>query len=430
MKWQIAPEYRQEYWKKLARRGGSAPSSPASSKDVNPNFRGPNGQNLGYDTSMVSSFSARDISDRSGGPPGGRMSFQFPTFNPGAPYPPGPNLAPPMPQPHEAVTPMRRRTDTQNTLPDLELEDSPLRHGAPTPRFGNGLPVYSLPSSAPHAHHSPTNPTLSSSYLDTPFHPSHHSVITPAPLRQDPRLAPPSTLVAPSKFMPESSPAGPQGLFWKGIMSATPGQPLPDMSPVKDDDPRSNGIDRHVMSSSPPPMDAAMGSPSKPGRSSQAQFSSSSAMKKDNAVSFAAHENGASFDENATFGRSTSIQSNAPTVHLQPADILRNLQQIIPTAGLTMMTRTTVMVDSILPKALHLSLAAVSTHNEVAVWALPKLHDCSTISVPDNEGPQQDSNPSLPDELCTNTRYTMILAGDGVLFNGVMVSGSELHCIA
>lgn len=52
-------------------------------------------------------------------------------------------------------------------------------------------------------------------------------------------------------------------------MGVTPGQAVPDISPVKDDDPRrANGIDRTVMSSSPPPMDGS-GSPSKPGRSSQ-----------------------------------------------------------------------------------------------------------------------------------------------------------------
>lgn len=314
MKWQIAPEYRQEYWKKQARRGGSAPSSPASGKEVNPNFRGPNGQNLGYDTSMVGQFSARDLAGRAGGPPGDRMGFQFPPFNPGLPYPPGPTLAPPGLHLQEAVTPLRRRTDTMNTIPDMDLEDSPSRHGqlGPTPRHGNGLPVYTLPSSVPPQHQSPTNPTLSSSYLDTPFHPSHHNVITPAPLRQNPRLAPPSTLVAPSKFMPESSPSGPQGLFWKGIMGATPGQALPDMSPVKDEDPRSNGIDRHVMSSSPPPMDSNMGSPSKPARSSQAAYSSSSAVKRESAGPNPSWENGLRSEENPSFRRSFSSNGGAP----------------------------------------------------------------------------------------------------------------------
>lgn len=75
--------------------------------------------------------------------------------------------------------------------------------------------------------------------------------------------------------MPESSPAGP-GLFWKGFFGgATPGPPgsvlPPDMSPVKGDGfqtARKNGFeDRDVMSSSPPPIDHALGnSPSKPAR--------------------------------------------------------------------------------------------------------------------------------------------------------------------
>lgn len=302
MKWQIAPEFRQEYWKKQARRGvGSAPSSPASSKDVNPNFRGPNGQNLGYDTSMVSSFSARDGQGRVI-PPTPKVSLQFPPLYPGGSSA-GPTLAPPFQHP-EAITPQRRRTDTLSTLPDTELEDSPLphRHGGPAPRMGNGLPAYTLPSSVPPAHHSPSNPTLSSSYLDTPFRFSQHSIITPAPLRQNPRLAPPSTLVAPSKFMPESSPAGP-GLFWKGLMGVTPGHQVPDISPVKDEDRRSNGIDRHVMSSSPPPMDAGLGSPSKPARGSQAPTVTSSSAKKEEGPSFNAMENGTVADESHRFGR-------------------------------------------------------------------------------------------------------------------------------
>ncbi|KAL6240762.1 transcription factor [Rhinocladiella similis] len=308
MKWQIAPEFRQEYWKKQARRGGSAPSSPAAGKDVNPNFRGPNGQNLGYDTSMVSQFSARDGSDRPGPPPA-NMGLQFPPFNlgppgPPGPFPQGPTLAPPV-NAHEAITPQRRRTGTQNTLPDLELEESPLPHRpGPTPRLGNGLPAYTLPSSVPPSHHSPANPTLSSSYLDTPFHHSQHSIVTPAPLRQNPRLAPPSTLVAPSKFMPESSPAGPS-LFWKGLMAVTPGQPLPDISPVKDEDPRANGLDRQVMSSSPPPMDGGVGSPSKPARSSQMPTGSSSSIKKEGTPAVPKRETESAEIETKS-GRSTS----------------------------------------------------------------------------------------------------------------------------
>jgi len=103
--------------------------------------------------------------------------------------------------------------------------------------------------------------------------------------------------------MPESSPAGP-GLFWKGLMGVTPGHQVPDISPVKDEDPRSNGIDRHVMSSSPPPMDAGLASPSKPARGSQAPTASSSSVKKEGTPSFNHMENGSATDENGRFNRS------------------------------------------------------------------------------------------------------------------------------
>jgi forkhead protein FKH len=268
MKWQIAPEFREEYWKKQARRGipasSSVPTSPASGagKDINPNFRGPNGQNLGYDTSMVGTFPARDIMPIPPVPPHPASRNAFNSF---------PSSQPPQP---EAFTPERRqRTDTQNTAPDPDFDDSPLprKNFQPTP---GRLPTYTLPSSVPPPQHSPANPTLSSSYLDTPFH-SAHNIITPAPLRQNPRLAPPSTLVAPSKFMPDSSPAGGTGSFWKGLMSGdTPAHGLPDMSPVKGHQVGDGDVDggRGVMSSSPPPIDGVGDglSPSKPGRSSQA----------------------------------------------------------------------------------------------------------------------------------------------------------------
>jgi len=284
MKWQIAPEYRQEYLKKMQRKGGASsnPSSPAAVRDVNPNFRGPNGQNLGYDTSMVSSFSARD-------PQGLKMNMSFP------PYPQigGPQqMAAPsyssQPPPHNTSTPQRSRANTNNTLPENgALEDSPLpQYPGPRSRQNNG-PFYTLPTSSTAPHQSPGNPTLSSSYLDTPFHPSQH-MVTPAPLRQNPRLAPPSTLVAPSKFMPDSSPAGP-GLFWKGFLGGvTPGPPgsalPPDMSPVKGDGfatARRNGLeDREVMSSSPPPMDG-LGSPSKPARGRGSTIGGSQLIKQE-----------------------------------------------------------------------------------------------------------------------------------------------------
>ena len=313
MKWQIAPEFRAEYYKKQAKRGGgSAPSSPASSKEVNPNFRGPNGQNLGYDTSMVSSFSAKDAQ-------AGRQTWQVNPTQPG--YPPPYQLAPPA-HPQEASTPIRRRADTATTQPDV-FNDSPMQD-----RPNGGQPVYTLPS----AHHDPRSPphlnqTFSSSYLDTPFHPSQTSLVTPAPLRQNPRLAPPSTLVAPSKFMPESSPAGP-GLFWKGIMGVTPGQPVQDMSPVKTEPvDRVNGanIDRTVMSSPPPMMMDGSGSPSKPGKSSH-QVPPTSSLRKESSAEMPRDRDGGSQMRSRSAGRNTTaVSANAGRTSLGPPANFPNL---------------------------------------------------------------------------------------------------------
>jgi hypothetical protein len=285
MKWQIAPEFREEYWKKQQRRIGTSsnPSSPASNKEINPNFRGANGQNLGYDTTMVYQFPAKDAGGAQAPP---KLNMSFPPFPPNNPYhqgPHGPSSQPLMP----TSTPQRRRADTTNTLPDTSLDESPLPAQYPSSIGGPGArgtnnhsnhPFYTLSTSTgPQPHHSPSNPTLSSSYLDTPFHPGQSTMITPAPLRQNPKLAPPSTLVAPSKFMPESSPAGP-GLYWKGFLGGlTPGPHSalpPDMSPEKMPSEvrgrRPNSMeDRDIMSSSPPPADpdgAMAGSPSKPAR--------------------------------------------------------------------------------------------------------------------------------------------------------------------
>lgn len=241
MKWQVAPEFRNEYLKKQGRKGNtssSAPTSPAApgKEAVNPNFRGANGQNLGYDSSYVGSFSAR-------------MEPASPAYKSYGTQ-----------QAREAFTPERggggggrRRGDTVTTAPEPDLDDSPLPSNAraqQNPAFGG--------FSAQGAAHSP--PTLSSSYLDTPFASQH--MITPAPRRQNVKLAPPSTLVAPSKFMPESSPAVPgTSLFWKGLMGSTPAGPrLPDISPLKRDDDGDDGI---MPSSSPPPMIGESGSPTK-----------------------------------------------------------------------------------------------------------------------------------------------------------------------
>ena len=264
MKWQIAPEFRQEYFKKQARKGfpssSSAPTSPAaasSSKEIAPEFRGAHGQNLGYDSSYVS---------------------QFPAFNTS--------------QQSYAITPERRpRTNTQTTAPDPDLEplESPLPARQDSVLSPPKHPHYALPPTFTTTHqqsqspsrtannnedHPPSNPTLSSSYLDTPFHSKHMNMFTPAPRKlQNVRLAPPSSLVAPSKFMPlDSSPAGPHGIFWRGLMStggpaylgSTPARPAVDTSPIKDHEPvggigddNRESDEKDAMSSSPPPVDAS-----------------------------------------------------------------------------------------------------------------------------------------------------------------------------
>lgn len=236
MKWEIASDCRQEYWKKIQRKGTSSnPNSPAGGGKDNPNFRGPNGQNLGYDRSYEGQFPAVNNSPKTNSPSG------FGSFHV---------------NPHVATTPERpsahaHRPESRD-LP--ELEDSPL----PSHRPRGFRPSFGLSDAA--AAGSP--PTLSSSYMED----GGSSMITPAPQRHEVRLAPPSTLVPPSKFMFDSSPVGPgSSLQWKSfMMGSTPARPGPDISPLKTD--LSLGPD--VPSSSPPPV--GMASPSKATRNNQA----------------------------------------------------------------------------------------------------------------------------------------------------------------
>jgi forkhead protein FKH len=297
MKWQIAPEFRQEYLKKQAKKGfpssSSAPTSPAapgSSKEVAPEFRGANGQNLGYDSSYVSQFSAVNTN-----------------------------------QAFHAMTPERRpRKNTQTTAPDPDLDplDSPLPARHRTIASPPKQPHYTLPPTstsnqaspsrtAINGDQPPSNPTLSSSYLDTPFHSNHTNMITPAPRKlQNIRLAPPSTLVAPSKFMPpDSSPAGPHGIFWRGLMSSggaaylgsTPAGPVLDMSPVKHHQAGGSGIgggveaetdEKDVMSSSPPPIDGPGASPCKRIPHTAIRFGGGGGLKREQDVKVQSANNG------------------------------------------------------------------------------------------------------------------------------------------
>ncbi|KAL4735458.1 fork head domain-containing protein [Aspergillus similis] len=229
MKWQIAAEYREEYWKKQLRKGAqsSAPSSPAT-KD--PTARGTAA------SGMESVFSAGKKS-----PPVSSPSFSsFPVA------------------PVEAYTPERGSRAGRNgaieppslrppNMRDYE-EPSPLPHRSATKNATGLSRAYGLSDAATRS-----PPVLSSSYYDD----GPSSMITPAPQRHQPRLPPPSTAQIPSKFMPMSSPAQ----FWKfADIGSTPARPVADMSPLKGD---PGDVLGNIPSSSPPPPNLV--SPSKPG---------------------------------------------------------------------------------------------------------------------------------------------------------------------
>ncbi|KAL4882900.1 fork head domain-containing protein [Aspergillus karnatakaensis] len=213
MKWQIAPEYREEYWKKQLRKGAqsSAPSSPATKDTV---ARG------AAASGMESVFSAAPVEAYT--PERGSRAGRNGGIEP-------PSLRPPNPRDYE--------------------EPSPLPNRSATKQNGSGLGrAYGLSDTATRS-----PPVLSSSYYDD----GPSSMITPAPQRHQPRLPPPSTAQVPSKFMPMSSPAQ----FWKfADIGSTPARPVADMSPLKGD---PGDVLRDIPSSSPPPPNLV--SPSKPG---------------------------------------------------------------------------------------------------------------------------------------------------------------------
>ncbi|EEP82675.1 forkhead box protein C2 [Uncinocarpus reesii 1704] len=229
MKWQIVPEYREEYWKK-AHKGtqSSAPSSPIG-KD-SPSFNKGNGQSS-FEHRIESSQPAPSARAPQTGSPA------YHTFS----------VAP-----VEAYTPDRGSRSGRDRGRDID-GTNPAETPMPTrPRNGEGSRAYGLSDNV-----AGSPPVLSSSYYDD----AASSMITPAPLRQQPRLAPPSTAQIPSKFMPMSSPAQ----FWKfADIGSTPARPT-DISPLKPaggDSGRWDGGSAIPSSSPPPPH---LGSPSKPG---------------------------------------------------------------------------------------------------------------------------------------------------------------------
>ncbi|KAI9732243.1 MAG: transcription factor [Claussenomyces sp. TS43310] len=110
--------------------------------------------------------------------------------------------------------------DRRNQL-SLSLHDS-VGDGSPLPRHRrSGNNVYGLSDAM-----QGSPPVLSSSYAPD----DNNSLITPAPVRKHPYLAPPSTAQRPSQHMPTSSPAP----FWRyAELGNTPMRPF-DLSPTKD----------------------------------------------------------------------------------------------------------------------------------------------------------------------------------------------------
>ncbi|KAI1337774.1 hypothetical protein F5Y15DRAFT_143651 [Xylariaceae sp. FL0016] len=218
MKWEIVPEQRDEMmkgaWKggRGGHRGSSAPSSPNQ----------PNG--MTYITS-----GPKDMASK--GPGSTRKRRGSPTTSP----PPRSSLA------QSAVTPDRRL---------LSTGPGSVHDGSPLPRTNRRANASS--SFASEVPRSP--PTLSSSYLPE----EGNSFVTPAPLRVNPRLAPPSTAQRPSQHMPVSSPAP----FWKyADINSTPLRPF-DMSPLRTQT-------RPIDSSPPPPGGDDMSPIPSPSRSTR-----------------------------------------------------------------------------------------------------------------------------------------------------------------
>ncbi|EHK98077.1 putative Fork head protein like protein [Glarea lozoyensis 74030] len=167
MKWCIVPECREEMvrnaWKggRGGHRGSSAPNSPANQNSIT---------RVTKDDQSSSMVKPKRHSPRSKSPLARSFMSNVPQF-----------------------TPDRRGPAMQDNIPG---DGSPLpRHRRPA------ASSFGLSDNAPGS-----PPTMSSSYLQE----DAGSMVTPAPSRVHPRLAPPSTAQRPSQHMPTSSPAP----FW------------------------------------------------------------------------------------------------------------------------------------------------------------------------------------------------------------------------
>lgn len=250
MKWELLPEHRDEYIKKLQKppkagpgRQNSVPNSPSSPKP-NLNVKSASSQlqqSIGQPLAKNSSQGLRleDSQD---------LNMKYPTIKR------SPRSVTPPPITSYRVAPLEAYTPDRGsrlpTLPTLRSLDKPLvdtkdSHHARRASLIQPANINEMISSAQSHHHNspvrgdinyiPPSPSQNSQYADD--NPAV-TAMTPAPQRQHPRLAPPSTGQLPSSYLPTSSPAP----FWKYIhFGSTPAKPS-DYSPLKD-----------LHSSSPPP---------------------------------------------------------------------------------------------------------------------------------------------------------------------------------
>lgn len=125
------------------------------------------------------------------------------------------------PQPRSTLRSISHMTPDRTRR--LESDDAAdIDDGSPLPRHRQSTAA----STAALNESIPRSPLLTSSYLQE----DGSSLVTPAPLKVHPRLAPPSTAQRPSQHMPTSSPAP----FWKfADYGSTPIRPLADISPSK-----------------------------------------------------------------------------------------------------------------------------------------------------------------------------------------------------
>ncbi|KAK6529189.1 transcription factor [Arthrobotrys megalospora] len=208
MKWQIAPDYLEEYTKKIQK----GPVSKTN-KILSPNLK------LPANNSAKGSFPTNSSSRP--GTSAGQKTNSAPIPRSVTP-PPHSTLGPILVTPKEAFTPDRgSRAAAKNKTPSAQDDN-----------MGDAS-AGDLPASPSKDR---SHRITSSPFIDN-FN-SAGAAITPAPQKQNPHLAPPSINQLPSSYLPTSSPAP----FWKYLNFLTPGRP-DHSSPIKSP---------HLRSSSPP----------------------------------------------------------------------------------------------------------------------------------------------------------------------------------